>query len=349
MQALKYMFGAPNTASGNQGGCWRSCRVREDLHELQICGSNREPLEKQSWKSWKQQVAVDVLLYLCTRGMVRCRHAEGNDTVRWLNSYPLCAHTNGEVSSRRSRPLIPRSSRMHCSAWTLCFGADRRQLCPHNLQLFWGHRLAEACAVALTEFLDWIWDIAAHSGLSAWSLTRFLRSDVHYHRYQFVESLKVAANRGDLRIVQWLFAHFPGCEVPAEVVEAVTRKGDLSILKFCLSQDSGRDRNNKNFGVTVHWGWYSLEIAICFDHMDVARWLLEKKLQDLTPEQRTTAIKLSLVRCSSELAKMLLHRGKCISDYARLASRPEERWTVGHVDELADAAAQHIVDSTNVL
>jgi hypothetical protein len=70
---------------------------------------------------------------------------------------------------------------------------------------------SEACAYASLPLLERIWRSSCSSPAErtcTWSLNNFLRSDPHYHRWQFSLSLEVAAKRGDLAMVQWLFSHF---------------------------------------------------------------------------------------------------------------------------------------------
>jgi hypothetical protein len=76
--------------------------------------------------------------------------------------------------------------------------------------------LQEACTLGATALLDWIWRSSCTSTAdrpAGWSLTNFLRSDEHYTLFQFAKAAKVAAERGDLPVMQRLFAHFVSREV----------------------------------------------------------------------------------------------------------------------------------------
>ncbi|KAK1930022.1 hypothetical protein P3T76_014519 [Phytophthora citrophthora] len=44
----------------------------------------------------------------------------------------------------------------------------------------------------------------------------------------------MAAGRGDLEIIKWLFTHFSDCEVPLEAVKAAASNGHLSVLQYLL-------------------------------------------------------------------------------------------------------------------
>ncbi|RLN86518.1 hypothetical protein BBJ28_00011902 [Nothophytophthora sp. Chile5] len=102
--------------------------------------------------------------------------------------------------------------------------------------------LAQTCAYGSLTLISRMWEASLTPGdagdvasTKKWSLRQLLRSDRHYYRHQFTKSLEQAARRGDVRIVQWLFAHFSGClaEVEVvEVVEAAAAGGHLDILEF---------------------------------------------------------------------------------------------------------------------
>ncbi|GMF26408.1 unnamed protein product [Phytophthora fragariaefolia] len=211
--------------------------------------------------------------------------------------------------------------------------------------------LAGACRFGSIQLLQWMWDISpVEARGSQWRVTNFLRSDVHYARYQFEEAMKVAAGRGDLAVVQWLCERFPDGDVSSEVVETAARAGHLAILTFLLTHDAGSDPGNKNGRVShgvVHWGSLSCEEAIRCGHADTARWLFKTTKHGMDGRQRGSAIKVALEYGDLGLAEMLLPRGRCILDYARLSPRPELiewNYECGYLKRDSDAAAVAVRD-----
>ncbi|KAG6949576.1 hypothetical protein JG688_00014568 [Phytophthora aleatoria] len=96
--------------------------------------------------------------------------------------------------------------------------------------------LQKACSTRCVRLLDWMWVSSCTSTADSvlhWTLANYLRSDPHYYHYQFSKSLEMAAGRGDLEVVKWLFAHFSGCKAPASVVGAAVKKGHLVVVQFC--------------------------------------------------------------------------------------------------------------------
>ncbi|EGZ05589.1 hypothetical protein PHYSODRAFT_261889 [Phytophthora sojae] len=79
----------------------------------------------------------------------------------------------------------------------------------------------------------------------------YLRSEPLYSQWQFREGLQVAADRGDVAMVQWFFERFSGLEVPSEVVARAAGKGHLPVLGFLLKHDEGRDCRHEQVGVEL--------------------------------------------------------------------------------------------------
>ncbi|KAL4129881.1 hypothetical protein PRIC2_005888 [Phytophthora ramorum] len=132
--------------------------------------------------------------------------------------------------------------------------------------------LARACEFGSVRLLDRIWESSdpAADTHSSWSLFWYLRSDVHYNRYQFTESLRTAAERGDLEVIRWLLDHFSGCTAGVEVVEAAARCGHLEVLQHLLHYDNQEEKRN-----IIVWGEEDVKNAIEGGHGLVARWLYE--------------------------------------------------------------------------
>jgi len=117
--------------------------------------------------------------------------------------------------------------------------------------------LSETCSFGSIALLDWMWEASctrASERTPWWSLTNFLRSEPHYYRYQFAESMTVAAERGDVAVVAWLLGHFQGCVVPGEAVGRAADNGHLSVLKLLWDHDGGRpDRERDKMLRSANW------------------------------------------------------------------------------------------------
>ncbi|KAG6946426.1 hypothetical protein JG688_00016049 [Phytophthora aleatoria] len=95
--------------------------------------------------------------------------------------------------------------------------------------------LSQVCSFSSTKLLDWIWDSSCTSVSnrpSTWPLHNYLRSDLHYNGDQFFKSLEVAVRREDLAIVKWLFAHFSGYDVPADLTTLAACVNGLPFYRF---------------------------------------------------------------------------------------------------------------------
>ncbi|KAF1772259.1 Ankyrin repeat-containing domain [Phytophthora cactorum] len=94
--------------------------------------------------------------------------------------------------------------------------------------------LHRASIMGSVELLDFIWESSCTSVADkppGWLLAHFLRSDPHYHRWQFTHALAGAVDQGNLEVVKWLLAHFSACEASSTVLYAVASKGHLDVLQ----------------------------------------------------------------------------------------------------------------------
>ncbi|KAE9018277.1 hypothetical protein PR003_g14053 [Phytophthora rubi] len=210
--------------------------------------------------------------------------------------------------------------------------------------------LSQACALGSIELLQWIWDSSCTSPRTRqprWSLHNFLRSDVHYYRYQFSNSMEVAACRDNLAMVEWLDTHFSGCEVPSGVPEAAARNGNLPILQFLLAHDGASigghsDAKKKKQvetedggvkaqiqgreGNRVQWGRRVMSLALSSKHPDVVRWLHENMPDGKNERDREREIECALRNGDVELAKFLMPPGRCVLDYATCSGLKMIEW-----------------------
>ncbi|RLN47124.1 hypothetical protein BBJ28_00016618, partial [Nothophytophthora sp. Chile5] len=152
--------------------------------------------------------------------------------------------------------------------------------------------LAEACRFGSLKLLDHIWAASCSSIADRkpwWSLANFLRSDRHYHSWAFSMALEQAACRGDLEVVKWLFAHFPGCTAYLGVVEAAAEAGHLHILQFLHENSTAAFSDDIQIGqqqemragleygnvITVNWGYDDMLLAAENGYLEIVRWLYE--------------------------------------------------------------------------
>ncbi|KAE9106096.1 hypothetical protein PF006_g21449 [Phytophthora fragariae] len=149
--------------------------------------------------------------------------------------------------------------------------------------------LASACSFGPIRLLDRIWENSRPESTkgASWSLSHFLRSDVHYHRFQFSKSLLAAVARGDLSVVRWLLERFSGCTTDVAVVEEDARCGRREILEFLLEYESQEDDSVDERNVIVWggdgvdernvivWGGDDMANAIEAGHGEMVRWLYE--------------------------------------------------------------------------
>ncbi|POM63347.1 Hypothetical protein PHPALM_21272, partial [Phytophthora palmivora] len=186
--------------------------------------------------------------------------------------------------------------------------------------------LHQACHLGSLKLLDWMWRISP-SKASNWSLASHLHSNCHYYHWQFSEALEIAAGRGDVAIVQWIFEHFTTCQVAVEVVEKAAKNGHLNVLQFMWEHDKERMKGeviaDDDFSVessisshTVHWGGSSLLKAVENGHLEVVQWLCQRDTHRCDEAHIAFAIKAALGQGNINIAESLLPRGKCILDYA---------------------------------
>ncbi|GMF27497.1 unnamed protein product [Phytophthora lilii] len=284
----------------------------------------------------------------CTRtGVVCCTDAAGRKRRRVVTfSKGGCG-----LEGTRERAVVTKCLGMDCPLETVAL-VLRHQ--PHYGELqyvaaticsFLGSApslsLSQACEFSSTKLLDWIWSCSCTSAAdrtATWSLTNFLRSDPHYHRYQFAESMVVAARRSNLVTVRWLFAHFNGCKVPAKVPEIAARLGNLTLLEFLVENDAG-DRpgeevrgtnktmqtdggdNATTVNVVDREAIVKVYKAMRTRYPDVGSRVLERMREQQSEDE--SAILQALYCNNDERAMAMMPPGRCVLDYAAQCSRPD--------------------------
>jgi hypothetical protein len=193
-----------------------------------------------------------------------------------------------------------------------------------------------------------------------------LPSDPHYYRFQFTKSLAVAARRGNLDVVKWLFAHFSGCVAPPSVAIGAARQGHLAVVQFLwehsdeaqhsdrqsfkkrkivsdggaalAESESGNPTTRRGLPSEVQWDGIIVLIAAKCGHFDVARWLCEHTECDSENWDNWCVegfVKRSLDGGADDLARLFLPRGMCVLDYAEDCSR------VDMIELLLDCGCLH--------
>ncbi|EGZ19751.1 hypothetical protein PHYSODRAFT_490462, partial [Phytophthora sojae] len=190
--------------------------------------------------------------------------------------------------------------------------------------------LHKACQFGSIALLDWIWSASCTRAVDrtpGLALTNFLRFDPHYHKWQFSKSLQVAADRGDLLMVQCFFTHFSGCEAPATVTDGAKKKGYLRVLRFLREHKSGaesQDTDRQSCSVRFYDGascWTDETIRMACENGQLAQ-CLDEGLR-LKAAEEEVAIKHALNIGKLELAQQLVPPDRSIFDYVSGCTRVE--------------------------
>ncbi|EGZ18778.1 hypothetical protein PHYSODRAFT_332520 [Phytophthora sojae] len=151
--------------------------------------------------------------------------------------------------------------------------------------------LARACTFGSTPLLDWIWESSCTTEVDRkpnWTLTNYLRSEIRYGEWQFNEPMVVAAQRGNLAILQWLLDHYSECSVDKTVVEAAAQAGrcnfytnKLGLSHPTVMRDAAALGHLKvakllqaRCGLRVNRE-EAIFLAAANGHLDVVQWLYE--------------------------------------------------------------------------
>ncbi|EGZ09348.1 hypothetical protein PHYSODRAFT_288746 [Phytophthora sojae] len=164
--------------------------------------------------------------------------------------------------------------------------------------------------------LDWIWACSCPTSAptAGWTLARFLRSDEFYSRWQFAEATRVAVERSDTELLQWLVDHFQDVVVPSDVVALAVLKGDLAVLHFLAA----------NANTKVWWDPRDVLYALQNDWLTTANWLHQHApLGTMTDEVRDDTITAAVNAGDVALCESLLPRGRCVLDYAKFCVKPD--------------------------
>ncbi|KAE9298636.1 hypothetical protein PF008_g23453 [Phytophthora fragariae] len=185
--------------------------------------------------------------------------------------------------------------------------------------------LSAACSFQSPALLDWIWacscplqqDSSTPAASNSWALTRFLCSDEFYSRWQFAEAARVAVERSDTQLLQWLFDRFQPAVVPSDVVALAVLKGDLAVLQF-LAANADTSR-----GLKVQWTDTVVSDALQRNQLETAHWLHQHApFGTMTEEVHEWAVKAAMDAGDWDFCRALLPRGRCILDYADFCATP---------------------------
>jgi hypothetical protein len=187
--------------------------------------------------------------------------------------------------------------------------------------------LREACTFGSLALLDWIWSSSCLSPATRtpwWALHNFLRSDRNYHRWQFSRSLEVALTRGDVAMVEWIFAHFSGCEAPWTVADRAIGSGNLRALWSLRELANPQGAEGQGRGCTVQLGrrvWNNTTIRKACENGQLSQCLDDG--MELAANERQTAIKCAVELGNTSLAERFLPAGRCLLDYGAGCPRLE--------------------------
>ncbi|RLN02557.1 hypothetical protein BBJ28_00014005 [Nothophytophthora sp. Chile5] len=101
-------------------------------------------------------------------------------------------------------------------------------------------------------------------------LERLGKQELPISSRQLDWALRTAADRGDLRVVQWLTAYRPDMECSTRVMDSAALRGHLHIIKWL--------HHYRDEGCTVH----AMDSAAAYGRLDVVQWLHENRSEGCT-------------------------------------------------------------------
>lgn len=210
--------------------------------------------------------------------------------------------------------------------------------------------LSAACKFRSLALLDLMWTSSCDRVEDRslwWSLSNYLRSEPHYYRLQFAAALEFAAQEGDLLMIEWLMAHFKGCEAPVPVVEAAASQGHVPVLQYLLQHDVNREDRQELDGVesiSIYWGRHDMRNAARNGHEETVRWLYTRTADANSARQQQEVIRCALDNGDVALVEFL--RGDRSPDtfrYAAFTGQPNAvEWALLRVRWAPEVAAQAV-------
>jgi hypothetical protein len=124
-------------------------------------------------------------------------------------------------------------------------------------------------------------------------------------------------------MVEWIFAHFSGCEAPSSVASGAIGNGNLRVLLSLRGRQASPRDDGQALGCTVQMGrlWDTTTIQKACDNGQLSQ-CLDDGMQ-LDEDDHKTAIKCALELGNFVLAERLLPAGKCLLDCAAGCPRVE--------------------------
>ncbi|GMF25285.1 unnamed protein product [Phytophthora lilii] len=171
-----------------------------------------------------------------------------------------------------------------------------------------------------------------------WSLTNYLRSDPHFYRWEFSNSLDVAIHRGDVAVIQWLLAHGAGsARTPTSaLIMKAAKGGHLRVLQALWEHRFSNQHNDRcdstidDDSVVKQWcsgGFCNAEhckdIAIKEAVQNGEFTLCLNDGIHFGQDDLQIATKHALNLGDFELAERLLPLGHCILDFADDCHHPD--------------------------
>ncbi|KAG7380804.1 DNA excision repair protein ERCC-6 [Phytophthora pseudosyringae] len=178
--------------------------------------------------------------------------------------------------------------------------------------------LKEAYNFGPIKLLDWIWYSSCTSvddrASSGWTLSNFLRVDDYYNRFQFAETTEVAAERGDLAMLEWRVRD----KRSSKRRKVIDKNGDAEAHSMMGTPSSG--------GHWVDWGdqpGRNIELSIYNGHAGVTRWFYDLVGHEITSQEGEGIIQSAFGGGDLAFAELVVPAGGSVLDYSAHSARPE--------------------------
>lgn len=132
----------------------------------------------------------------------------------------------------------------------------------------------------IERFVDYSvgWDVAKAACVGHMHLLERLGArDAPIAERQMDWAMRVAADKGDLRVIKWLTAYRPQYRVSASVMDSAAFAGHLAVVKWL--------HRNRSEGCTAH----AMDSAAACGHLDIVKWLHRNRSEGCTTAAMDTA------------------------------------------------------------